>query len=564
MFCRAMPVALLAVACSKTVPAPAHHADLVVSNAKIYTVDAAHPWAQAIAVKDGRLVAVASEREAASWIGPETNVVDAGGRLIIPAFHDAHVHLALAASREDYCDLGYPASLEATEGAMRACVSRARDGAWILIANPNTAVFPQRGPGLAFLDALAGNRPLVVNALHSSFASTAALTHAKITATTPAPVNGEIGRDDSGHLTGTLRGTAQDLLYAHVPKPTAEQTAVKFRELVATLPRYGLASVQELGATDRSELYAAAVAAAAVPVRIRHGQVLLHGVDAPSLADGARTFIEAAQRHRSRWLNAGTVKIFVDGDLGDRTAALHEPYADGTADERGNPNWTQEQLDAWATRLDAAGLQLHFHAMGDRAIHMALDAIEHAQRVNGRRDARHQITHLHVVAPADLPRFKQLGVIANVQPYFAENIDYNTVRARALLGPTRHAWMFRFRDLLTNGATLAASTDGPVASPLDPLISIQAGLTRREPGSSLPSFLPDQQLTLPELLIAYTLHAARANFIEDSGSLEVGKWADFVMLDRNLFEIDPEHIRAAKVLWTVVEGRVTYRAPTWR
>ena len=196
-------------------------------------------------------------------------------------------------------------------------------------------------------------------------------------------------------------------------------------------------------------------------------------------------------------------------------------------------------------------------------IHMALDAIEHAQQVNGRRDARHQITHLHVIAPGDLPRFRQLGVIANVQPYFAENIDYNTVRARVFLGPTRHAWMFRFRDLLAHGASLAASTDGPVVSPLDPFISIQAALTRSEPNSASPPFLPEQKLTLSEVLTAYTLNSAHANFIDDSGSLEVGNWADFVVLDRDLFSLAPEQIRSTRVLSTVVEGRETYRAANW-
>lgn len=557
----ALAVALLA--CSKTVPAPAPDAELVVTNARIYTVNSKQPWAQALAVRDGRLVAVGSEREARSWVGPATKVVDVGGRLLIPAFHDAHVHLALAASRHEYCDLGYPATLDATRSAMQACVDRSRDAAWLLMTNPNVAVFPPTGPELEFLDSFAGNRPLVINALHSSFASSAALAHAKITTSARDPVGGVIVRDDAGRPSGTLRGTAQDLLYDHVPQPTPAEIDAKFRELLATLPRYGLASIQELSGTTRSELYATAVSAGAAPVRIRHGQVLVHGADAPALEPGARAFIEAAERHRSRWLNAGTVKIFVDGDLGDRTAALMEPYADGASDDRGTPNWTQEQLDAWATRLDAAGLQLHFHAMGDRAVHMALDAIEHAQQTNGRRDARHQITHLHVVAPDDLPRFRKLGVLANVQPYFAENIDYNTVLARALLGPTRHAWMFRFRDLLAHGATLVASTDGPVASPLDPFVSMQAALTRREPGSTKPAFLGEQSLTLPEVIAAYTLHGARANFVDDSGSLEVGKWADFVVLDRDLFTIEPEMIRSTHVLWTVIEGRETYRTPEW-
>lgn len=556
--------AAVLLACASAAPGPAAYADLVVTNARIYTVDAKRPWAEAFAVRDGRIVAIGTARDAQRWIGPSTRRADLGGRLVTPAFHDTHTHLALAASRQDYCDLGYPADLEATRHAMQRCVERAGDAAWILMANPNTAVFPEAGPDATFLEAIARGRPLVVNALHSSFASSEALVRAGIGATTRDPHGGVIVRDDAGRATGTLRGTAQDLLYAHVPKPSAAQVARKFRELVSTLPRHGVVSIQELSGTARAPLYADAVARREVPVRIRHGQVLEHGVNAPPLESGVGVFAATARRHRSRWLDAGAVKIFVDGDLGDQTAALTEPYAGTDADGgRGEPNWTQAQLDAWVIRLDAEALQLHFHAMGDRAIHMALDAIERAQRVNGRRDARHQISHLHVIAPADLPRFKELGVIANVQPYFAENIAYNTVRARALLGPTRHAWMFRFRDLIAHGATLVASTDGPVASPLDPFVQIQAALTRREPGSPEPAFLPEQRLTLPEVLAAYTLHAARANFLDDSGSLEVGKWADFVVLDRDIFVLDPEQLRATRILWTVLEGRETYRAPAW-
>ncbi len=232
---------------------------------------------------------------------------------------------------------------------------------------------------------------------------------------------------------------------------------------------------------------------------------------------------------------------------------------------RGEPNWTQNELNAWSTQLDAAGLQLHFHAMGDRAVHMALNAIEHAQQVNGRRDSRHQITHLHLIASADLPRFRKLGVIANIQPNFGENNEYNTVRALQLLGPERHRLMFRFRDLLQSGAVMAVSTDGPVASPLNPFVSIQSALTREEAGSTAPAFLPEQRLTLPEVLAAYTIGSAYANFLDnESGSLETGKSADFILLDRNLFEIDHESIHRTRVLWSVLEGREVFRSENWK
>ncbi len=412
----------------------------------------------------------------------------------------------------------------------------------------------------------APDRPMVINALHSSYANSPALKIAGITATATNPDKGLIVRDSAGQPTGTLRGTAQDLIYKHVPKPSKEEVTTGFIKIMDSLPSYGIVSVQELSGQSRTEFYAAAYEKGWLKARIRQGQMLLGGAEAPSISSGKELFIKNARRYNNLWFNAGAVKIFVDGDLGDRTAALFQPYLGVGADgSRGEPVWTQEELNEWVKELDKAGLQIQFHAMGDRAIHMALNAVERAQNVNGRRDARHQITHLHVLATNDLPRFRKLGVIANIQPYFAENIEYNTVRALELLGAERHSLMFRFRDLLASGAVVAISTDGPVASPLNPFVSIQAALTRKEYGSKKPAFFPEQRMTLPETIAAYTINGAYANFLDkESGSLEVGKSADFVLLDRNLFEIDPEEIHRTTILWAVVEGRESFRAIGWK
>lgn len=559
-------IILSAIFAKPTVSQIRNKADLVVKNANVYTMDAVRSWKQALAVKDGRLVFIGNDTDVKTQIGPETKIVDADGKLILPGFHDSHVHLALAASRKQWCDLGYPKSLLATNEAISNCVKKATGKSWILLTNPNTTVFPPDGPGLKFLDEITSDRPLVMNALHSSFANSPALKIAGITATTTNPLKGIIVRDAEGRPTGTLRGTAQDLLYKYVPSLTKEEVAKNFREIMNELPGYGIVSVQELSGRSRVDLYANALAKGWLNARVRHGQMLLSGAEAPPIASGKEHFVTNARRYRGIWFNAGTVKIFVDGDLGDQTAALFEPYLGENANgNRGEPNWTQNELNAWSAQLDAAGLQLHFHAMGDRAVHMALNAIEHAQQVNGRRDARHQITHLHLMASADLPRFRKLGVIANVQPYFAENIEYNTVLALRLLGAERHRLMFRFRDLLQSGAVMAVSTDGPVASPLNPFVSIQSALTRKEAGSTSPAFLPEQRLTLPEVLAAYTIGSAYANFLDnESGSLETGKSADFVLLDRNLFEIDPEDIHHTRVLWSVIEGREVFRAENLR
>lgn len=555
--------ALLSACAPAALRAPAQRpADLVVRGARIYTVDTLGPWAEALAVRGGRLVFLGADSTAGAWIGPATRVVDAGGRLILPGFHDAHAHLVMMAGRRQWCDLGYPSTLQATRDSLAACVARSAGRPWVLAMNPNTAVFPQTGPPSGFLDSLVADRPMVVNALHSSFANGAALALAGVTAATPDPEDGRIVRDAAGRPTGTLIETAQALVLAHVPRPSADEHAASLAQVLAELPRYGVVSVQDPTGWHRAPLYAAALATGQTTARVRLAQVLEWGPDAPALEEGVARFVETARRHASGSLNAGTVKIFVDGDLGDRTAALLEPYADAGSDGwRGEPIWSPDELNAWAVRLDAAGLQMHFHAVGDRAVRMALDAVSHARTVNGPRDARHQITHLHLVSTEDLPRFRSLGVVANVQPYFAENIDYNTVRALELLGPERQRLMFRFRDLVRAGAALAATSDATAAPP-NPLVGIRAALTRREARSEAPAFLPEQRLTLPEVLAAYTIGGAYANFLDDvSGSLEVGKWADLVMLDRNLFELAPDEIEEARVLWTLVEGREVYRAP---
>lgn len=562
----AITIVLSIISVKPTLSQTQGKADLVVKNANVYTMDAVRSWKQALAVKDGRLVFIGNDANVRTWIGPKTKIVDAGGKLILPGFHDTHVHLSLAASRQHWCDLGYPKTLAATQEAISNCVKKAAGKSWVLFTNPNTAVFPAEGPELKFLDDIVSDRPLVINALHSSFANSRALKIAGITKTTANPPKGIIVRDTEGRPTGTLRENAQDLLYKYVPKLTKEELAKNFRGIMNELPSYGIVSVQELSGRTRADFYGDALAKGWLKTRVRHGQMLLRGADEPSIANGMEQFVTNARRYHGLWLNAGTVKIFVDGDLGDQTAALFEPYlGENPNGNRGEPIWTQNELNAWSAQIDAAGFQLHFHAVGDRAIHMALNAIEHAQQVNGRRDSRHQITHLHLIASADLPRFRKLGVIANIQPSFGENIEYNTVRSLQLLGPERHRFMFRFRDLLQSGAVMAVSTDGPVASPLNPFVSIQSALTRKEAGSTEPAFLPEQKLTLPEVLAGYTIGSAYANFLDkESGSLEIGKSADFILLDRNLFEIDQEDVHLTRVLWSVLEGREVFRAENWK
>lgn len=539
----------------------ADRADLVVHNAEIYTVDAQHPSAHALAVRDGKIIFVGTEEGVARHIGASTRVIDARGRFIMPGFHDAHFHLSLTASKLRWCDLGYPSTAELTRERLSDCVRAAAGKTWILAMNTNTAVFPAAGPDLSFWDSISQDKPLYVDAVHSGFANSAALRIAGIDAGTADPPGGVIVRDRRGLPTGTLRESAKPLVEQRVPKQTEEEFTSDLEAVASRLPSYGIVSVQELTSLRPPEFFASVQRRGKLPVRIRFGHILDAQASLPT-DDAIRELAAPANMFRDRWLSVGVIKIFVDGDLGDQTAALLEPYSGSTSS--GDPLWQPSILNEWVAALDAAGLQLHFHAMGDRAVRMALDALESAQVRNGRRDSRHQITHLHLVSTADLPRFKQLGVIANIQPSFATDIAWNTERALEIVGPQRHASMFRFRDLLAAGAELAAGTDSPIVSP-DALATVETAVTRREPGQPGRSFLPDQRLSRAEAIRIATIGGARANRLDaESGSISVGKWADFVMLGGNLQQVRPRDIHEVDVLWTVIEGRDAYIADELR
>lgn len=539
------------------------YADLVVRGARVFTADAERPEAEAFAVKDGQLVYVGADAGVAAWIGTGTRVVEAEGRLITPGFHDTHVHLAQAASEREWCYLDEPETLAATVAALERCAEES-DRPWLLVNDMNPGVFPPNGPPRGFLDSIDADRPVWVSRVggHEAYVNQRVLDLAEIDASTPDPPNGTIIRDPDGRPTGTLRGAAMSLAerrLSHLwPEPTPEEVQAWLRDELESAVRFGIVSVQEIPGygTDIEALYDGVLGAEQGLPRLRFAQRLFeYAEDGADVASRIARAVEVARRLESRGVRADAIKVFVDGDFGPQTAALTQPYSDPSEPGwRGEPYFTQDELNEIATLADAEGFQLHFHAIGDRAVRMALDAIEHARATNGVRDARHQITHLHLTDTGDLQRFRALGVVANVQPIFADNHSYNAVVTRDLLGPARNGRMHRFRDLLAAGAKLVVSTDYPMLL-LDPLETMQIALTRREPDSEEPAFLPEQRLELDEVLMAYTAGGAFANFIDaDSGSLEVGKSADFAMFDRDLFRTAPDALTNARVIWAVIGG----------
>lgn len=556
----ALVSALAVVACGPAAAPPAP-ADLVVRRARIYTVDAARSWATTLAVRDGRFVHVGNETGADRLVGPHTRTVDAGGRLILPGFHDAHVHPVSAGMEARQCDLNEAGSREAVLAAVGACAARDPAAAWIVGGGWDLTLFPDANPSKVLLDAIEPARPVFLTAAdgHSAWVNSRALAIAGITRDTPDPERGRIERDPAtGEPAGTLRESAVDLVGRHVPPAGAADFRAGLDHALARFAQVGIVSVQEASAgREMLDAYLAADREGRLTVRVRASLRVDPGRDADQVGD----LVEQRRAYTAGRLNAGSAKLFLDGVIEAKTAALLAPYveAPGAPPRLGDANYDQARLDRLVAALDREGFQVHMHAIGDLAIRMGLDAVERARAANGARDARHHIAHIQLFDPADIPRFARLGVVANVQPLWAYADAYIRDLTEPVLGPARSRWLYPIRSLHASGAVVAAGSDWSVSSP-DPLRAMEVAVTRREPGAPIgPGWIPGEQVDLPAIVAAYTIAGAYLSFEErDSGSIEVGKLADFVMLDRDIFGLPANAIHTAKVVWTVLEGKGVY------
>jgi predicted amidohydrolase YtcJ len=533
--------------------APAAGPALAVVNARVWTGDPRRPWATALAAAGDRLVAVGSTAEVRKLVRPGTRVVDAGGRMVVPGFIDAHVH---------FLDGGFRlASVQLRDAASPAdFIRRIKDfaatvpaGTWIQGGDWDHERWGGELPSRAWIDSVTPEHPVWVNRLdgHMALANSAALRAAGIADTVSDVDGGTVVRDAAGRPTGVLKDNAMDLVGRVVPPPPP---ALEDRALDAAMRHVaaqGVTAVHHMGTWSDLAVFQRARAAGRLRTRI---------YAAVPLASWERLRDSVAAGGRGdAWLRIGGLKAFVDGSLGSHTAAFFEPFTDQPAD-RGLLVTPPESLYAWTAGADAAGLHVIVHAIGDRAIATQLDVFARVEREHGPRDRRFRIEHAQHVAPADLPRFAALGVIASMQPYHA--IDDGRWAER-VIGPERIRTTYAFRSLLDAGARLAFGSDWFVAPPT-PLEGIYAAVTRRTLDDRHPDgWVPEQRITVEEALRAYTAGAAYAEFAEgDRGTLERGKLADLVLLDRDLTRIPPETIRDAHVLLTVVGGQVVHeRAP---
>ena len=536
--------------------------DVVLTSGAIETNDPNGRRVAAVAVRAGRIVAVGTNHEVEALAGRRTRRIDLAGRTLLPGFQDAHVHPVLAGLGLTRCPLHeLPPTPEAYLAAIGAYAAANPDRAWIVGEGWYMSAFPGGTPSREDLDRVVPDRPaFIVNRdAHGAWVNSRALAIAGITSDTPDPASGRIERDAAGEPSGTLHEGAMDLVRSMIAAPTQDELIRGIKLAQAYLHGFGITAWQDAWVTPADlDAYRVLAERGGLTGRV----IACQWWERDRGAEQIDEMIELRRTATVGRLRATTVKIMQDGVAENYTAAMLEPYlgADGhpTAN-RGLSFVDPEQLKGYVTRLDAEGFQVHFHALGDRGVREALDAIETARRANGPSDGRHHLAHLQVVARADLPRFRELGATANIQPYWACLDEQMVGLTLPYFTPERAALQYPFRSLQQAGARLAGGSDWSVSTP-NVLAEVEVAVTRVSPERrSTAPFLPDESLDLASALAAFTSGTAYVNHLDaDTGSIEVDKLADLVVLDRDLFATEPGRIADVRVLLTMIEGEAVH------
>jgi predicted amidohydrolase YtcJ len=543
LFCGLWPVACGLMACTMT----ESQASLAIVNARVWTGDSTRPWAEAVAINGDTIVAVGSSAEVRKLNA--TRVVDAKGGMVAPGFIDSHVHFVTGGFRLSSVQLRDAKTPEEFVRRIRAFAATVPAGTWITGGDWDHELWGGVLPERSWLDSVTPNHPVWVNRLdgHMALANSAALKAANVTAATHDVDGGTIVRGPGREPTGILKDNAQELVNRVAPDPPDVLQDRALDTAMTYVASNGVTSVHNMGSWWELAIFQRAHAAGRLRTRVYAAVPL-------DTWERLRDTVQA-RGTGDEWLRIGALKGFVDGSLGSHTAAMLEPFTDAPSD-RGLFVNTPENLYTWTSGADKVQLHVMIHAIGDRAIRTLLDTYERVARENGPRDRRFRMEHAQHIAPADIPRFAALGVIASMQPYHA--IDDGRW-AEKVIGTERAKGTYAFRSLLDAGATLAFGSDWFVAPPT-PLEGIYAAVTRRTLDDKNPDgWVPQQKITVEEALRAYTVGAARASFDEArKGTLARGKLADVVLIDRDLTRIAPESIRDARITMTVVGGRVVY------
>jgi predicted amidohydrolase YtcJ len=537
-------------------------ADILIVHAKIYSVNPKKLWSQSLAIRKGKIVAIGSDEQVARFRGIGTKLVDAGGKLVLPAFTDSHIHLTDGGFSLVRVDLEGAKNVAEIQERLRSYAEKHRDDKWILGGGWNYAMFsPDTLPNKKALDDLFPSIPVLLDCYdsHTFWANTKALELAGITKSTPNPPNGEIVRDAStGEPTGALKESAGDLVGNVVPKASGVEKLAALRAAIKWANQNGLARVDSAaGDFEQLDLFQELREDKQLSLRLDIAYV----ATPPELRSQDLDALEAAhKKFHDEWIDVRTVKFFLDGVVESHTAALLEPYSDDPS-KMGALFWAPEKYKEAVAELDKRDYQLYTHAVGDYAVRTALDGYEFAETKNNTKNHRNRIEHIETITDADIPRFGKLGVIASMQPLHAYP-DEDTLDVWAYnIGPERasHAWMWK--DIAQHGGRYAFGSDWPVVT-LNPWEGIQTAVTRQtHDGKPAGGFVPSQKLTVAQAIEGYTIDAAYAGHLEKTeGSLETGKVADVIMIDRNIFEVDPHTIDQTKVVLTIVGGKIVYEA----
>ncbi|EYT56225.1 amidohydrolase [Leucobacter sp. UCD-THU] len=542
--------------------------DAVFENGWIHTGLGDGPRAGGIAVGGGRILSCDAE-EVARLAPRAAQRIDLDGRLLIPGFQDAHAHPVIAGTELLGCDLSDCPDAEAVLAAIRRYAEAHPERSWIIGAGWSMDAFPGGTPTRDLLDAVVPDRPVLLENRdhHSAWANTRAFLAAGIDETTPDPRDGRFEREPDGTPAGTVHDGAMFLFDAVRAMPTEEDAYAGLLEAQRRMLAFGVTAWQDaavgslMGRPDTLPVYLRALERGALLARVRGAQWWDRTSGVAQLAGLIERRDAVAALHPAERFSLGTVKIMVDGVAESRTAAMHGHYRDhagARTDSTGIAFFPPAQLAEFVAAIAASGMQVHFHALGDRAVTDALDALEHAARSNGDRGLRHHLAHLETVAQPDLARFAELGATANLQPLWAAHDPQLDELVIPFLPDGVEQTLYPFAALAGAGAPLAAGSDWPVSSP-DPIQAIHVAVNRRRPGSASAALGEAQALTVGQAVNAYTSGTARVNHLDHvTGRLRAGRLADLAVLDRNLFAINPEELHTAVVDETWIDGRRVY------
>jgi predicted amidohydrolase YtcJ len=552
-------------ACQKAHEPRESAGNLVIRNARVYTVDAQRRWAQSVAIKGDRILWVGDEKDVGAHIEPATKVVDADGRMLLPGFIDSHFHVLLGGN-PDVLRIENGNTLSEIQRQVREFSVKRRELKWIEAEGWNYSAFPHGTlPTAKDLDKLTGGRPafLVAYDYHTIWMNREALREFGITRATAKVIFAEKVEKDpkTGEPTGILTGfgstglsaEAEAELRKHLPSHAPEAISRNVENNLAAAVRAGITTVVDPQSyLEDLDMYARLRREDKLPARLQVALFHRRGTTQETLQE----FEQARQKYNDDWLRVSAVKLYIDDVIEPHTAALLEPYADrpGT---RGELDYPPDEFKEIVTRLDRMKFQVFIHSIGDRGIRTALDAIEYAEKQNGPRDRRDELIHIECLNERDIPRFKQLGIVACMQPrHCAPDITGQWAKA---VGPGRWKYAWAFRSLRDSGAVLAFASDWNVAE-MEPLIGIYTALTRKGlDGKPEGGWVPEQTIDLETAIHAYTINGAFANFVEHNrGSITPGKYADLVMLSDDLFKIPVEKIKDTKVVWTMVGGKAVW------